>query len=255
MLNTDRFKDREQGTQVFLNLIDFLIKAEGGNITKIQNEEERRKTSYLDTPELTLHQRGFSLRLREEEDTEELFQINLKYRASDRYISASKDLSNTLKSKPKFEEDILPPFVSKFSHSSSVKTDSLPDLTSLKNVISFFPGLQNLNLNKDASIKTVNDFKAFEVVRKLCKFQFEETVTLKASLSFWYLTESKEDFPLVGEFSFDYEGNGNGTIGQLENYPVETVEGANRFFRALQNHPGWLDLSTTTKTAFALEVL
>jgi hypothetical protein len=38
-------------------------------------------------------------------------------------------------------------------------------------------------------------------------------------------------------------------------YPAAVVEGANRFYSALQNQGGWIDLSGTTKTAFALEVL
>jgi hypothetical protein len=88
MLNVDRFKDREQASQEFLSLLDFVVRKERGSVEE-QNEEERRQTSYLDTPERALHQQGFALRLREEDDDEEGFQINLKYRASDRYISAA----------------------------------------------------------------------------------------------------------------------------------------------------------------------
>jgi len=131
MLNVDRFKDREQASQEFLSLLDFLVKKERGSAVEEQNdeeqnEEERRQTSYLDTPEGALHQQGFALRLREEDDDEEGFQINLKYRASDRYISAAQDLSSPQKGKTKFEEDILPPFISKFSHSTSIETGLAP---------------------------------------------------------------------------------------------------------------------------------
>lgn len=256
MLNSDRFKDRVQGSQVFLGLIDFLIRKEGGNIIEEQNKEERRQTSYLDTPELALHQHGFALRLREEAKPEDGFQINLKYRASDRYISASKDLSSPQPDKAKVEEDILPPFVSKFSHSNSIKTKAIPDLNSVERAVSFFPGLERLNIDADTALKTVNDFKAAEVVRKLCKFQFGEPPTIKASLSFWYLTEGENDWPLVGEFSFDYDEIDGGTGGdRLETYPSQVVEGTNRFFGALQSQAGWLDFNRTTKTAFALEVL
>jgi len=256
MLNADRFRDRDQGSQVFLRLIDFLIKKEGGNIIERQNKEERRRTSYLDTSELALQQRGFALRLREEAEAEGGFQINLKYRASDRYISAAQDLFSPQADKTKFEEDILPPFVSKFSHSCAIETNAMPDLSSMKKVTSFFPGLEKLNLDGDTAVKTVNDFKAAEVVRKLCKFQFGGPPTIKASLSFWYLTKDESDWPLVGEFSFDYDDLDGGTDGDsLENYPSQVVEGTNRFYRALQGQAGWLDLNRTTKTAFALEVL
>ena len=141
MLNMDRFKDREQASQEFLSLLSFLVRKEGGRVVEEQNEEERRQTSYLDTPERALHQQGFALRLREEDDGEEGFQINLKYRASDRYISAAQDLSTPQEGKTKFEEDILPPFISKFSHSISIETDTAPELGTMNKVMDLFPGL------------------------------------------------------------------------------------------------------------------
>jgi hypothetical protein len=141
MLNVDRFKDREQASGVFLSLLDFLVRKERGRIVEEQNEEERRQTSYLDTPEGALRQQGFALRLREEDDDEDEFQINLKYRASDRYISAAQDFSSTQGGKTKFEEDILPSFISKFSHSTSIKTDTDPELGSMHKVTAIFPGL------------------------------------------------------------------------------------------------------------------
>lgn len=255
MLNVDRFMDREQGSQVFRGLIDFLIKKAGGKIVEKQDEEERRQTSYLDTPELALRQHGFAMRLREEAKADG-FQINLKYRGPDRYISAAQNLSSPQADKTKFEEDILPPFISKFAHSTSIKTNAMPDLSSMQKVTSFFPGLKKLDLDGNTTVKTIHDFKAIEVVRKLCKFQFGAPPIVKASLSFWYLTEKENAWPLVGEFSFDYDLVDGGTEGdKLEMYPSQVVEGANRFFSALQNQAGWLNFNTTTKTAFALEVL
>lgn len=70
MLNTDRFQDRGRGTEVFFGLLKFLIQKEGGEIitknktgsVEIQGKEERRLTSYLDTPDLALRQAGYSLR-------------------------------------------------------------------------------------------------------------------------------------------------------------------------------------------------
>jgi uncharacterized protein YjbK len=116
MLNVDRFKDRTEGAEMFLRLIEFLIQKEGGNITEKQGKEEKRQTSYLDTTELALHQHGFSLRLREEAKTPAELQINLKYRASDRYISAAQDVSSTqagvikLKGRPAaIREQVLAP--------------------------------------------------------------------------------------------------------------------------------------------------
>jgi len=115
MLNTDRFRDRDEGSEQFLNLIDFLIRQQGGTVIERQNNEEHRRTSYLDTPQFALRQSGLALRLREEAKG---FQINLKYRSPDRYMSAAQNVSSSKPGKIKFEEDILPPFVSKFSHSN-----------------------------------------------------------------------------------------------------------------------------------------
>ena len=250
MLNSDRFSDPDKGAERFLTLIDFLIRMQGGTIVEKQDEKERRHTSYLDTAQFALRQSGFSLRLREEVNG---FQINLKYRGADRYLSAAQDLSGSQKGKIKFEEDILPPFVSKFSHSNSVKSDTRPDIKTLKDVVALFPGIARLGIDENTPVKTANDFRALEVVRKLCKFQFEKTETIKASLSFWYLVDDT-DWPLVSEFSFDYDA-ADKDESKLEKYSLNVVEGAKGLFGALQNQTGWLDFSTTTKTAFALEVL
>jgi hypothetical protein len=256
MLNMDRFKDREQASQEFLSLLDFLVRKERGRLVEEQHEEERRQTSYLDTPERALHQRGFALRLREEADDEEGFQINLKYRASERYISAAQDLSSPQDGKTKFEEDILPPFISRFSHSTSIETDEEPELGTMNKVMDLFPGLRELDIDENTPVETVNDFKVLEVDRKLCKLKFGEEPTIKASLSFWYFIGQENGWPLVGEFSFDYDVVDNeADRDKLEMYPPQAVEGANRLFNALQKQEGWISFSTTTKTAFALEGL
>lgn len=250
MLNSHRFKDKHQGAEEFQELIAFLIAKEGGTVIERQDNEERRQTSYLDTPQFALRQYGFSLRLREEANG---FQLNLKYRDADRYISASKDLSASTEGKIKFEEDILPPFTSKFSHSNSIKSTKRPQLNTIKEITSLFPGLKDLDIDEDTPVTTAKNFKALEVTRKLCKFQFETPEILKASLSFWYLL-NETNWPLVAEFSFDYEATKQ-VDGELELYSPGAVEGASDFFRSLLNQTGWLEPISTTKTAFALEVL
>jgi hypothetical protein len=256
MLNMDRFKDRKQASHEFLSLLDFLVRKERGSVVEKQNGEERRQTSYLDTPEGALRQHGFALRLREEDVALEASQINLKYRASDRYISAAQDLSSPQEGKTKFEEDILPPFVSKFSHSTSIETDTAPELGTMNKVMALFPGLRDLDIDENTPVETVNNFKALEVVRNLCKLEFGEPPIIKASLSFWYLTGGEDEWPLVGEFSFDYDVlDSEADREKVEMYPHRVVEGANRLFNALQKQEGWISFSTTTKTAFALEGL
>jgi len=157
MLNADRFRDRDKGAERFLNLVDFLIRKQGGTIVETKDEEVRRHTSYRDTPQFALRQSGFALRLREEAKG---FQINLKYRGADRYLSAAQDLSGSQKGKVKFEEDILPPFVSKFSHSNSIETATEPQLETIHDVTSLFPGIANLEIDENTPIETANDFRA-----------------------------------------------------------------------------------------------
>lgn len=253
MLNVDRFQDRGHGSEVFFHLLDFLVTKEGQGTINPQNKEERRLTSYWDTPDLALRQKGFALRLREEEEGR--FQINLKYRGPDRYLSACQDLSGPESGEPKFEEDVLPPFVSKFAHSITVKTTERPDLSTVEKVVSLFPGLVGLDLDAGDAMSKVKGFEALEVVRKLCKFQFGEPVDLKASLSFWYLPGNEAAWPMVAEFSFDYDAPDAESADRLETYPRRVVEGANRLFGSLQNQAGWVNLNLTTKTAFALEAL
>lgn len=255
LLNVERFKNRDEGSQMFLSLVEFFVTKEGGTIVEKQNKEEKRRTSYLDTEELALHQRGFVLRLREEAKTPPEFQINFKYRSADRYLSAAQDVSSTQSATVKFEEDILLSFVSKFSHSSSIKTNAPPDLSNLSRLASVFPAVNRLELQGDAAIKTVKGFKATEVVRKLCKFQFVKPPVLKASLSFWYLTKEEIGWPLVAEFSFDYDTDEDPEADALEKFPSQVVEGANRFFAALQAQAGWVSPNSMSKTAFAMEVL
>lgn len=256
MLNVDRFKEREQGCKIFFGLVDFLIAKEGGEITEKQTKEERRLTSYRDTPDLALRQQGFSLRLREAVDASSDFQINLKYRAPDRYLSARQDMSSSKPDDPKFEEDILPPFVSKYSHSNTVKFGTKPELYHMQQVVGLFPGLAKLNINGNTPVTTIKNFIAVEVVRKLCKFRFGTAPAVKSSLSFWYLTAEENVWPMVAEFSFVYEASGGQAHpDKLENFPFETVDGADRFFGALRNQAGWLDPNGTTKTAFAIDVL
>lgn len=255
MLNTDRFQDRGRGTEVFFDLLSFLIDKEGGAVTEPQDEEKKRLTSYLDTPERALRQAGFALRLRDERQSGGKLELNLKYRAGDRYLSAAQDLDSPLPDKPKFEEDVLPPFTSKFSNSNTLKSDAPFDADTVGKVVALFPGLGSLNLDAGDAVKTVNDFTAAEVVRELCKFKFGGEREIEAGLSFWYRKPDETGWPLVAEFSFAYKAAGGGEADKLEQFPAATVEGANRLFAALQGQVGWLDLNGTTKTAFALDVL
>lgn len=260
MLQVDRFQDREAGSKAFWNLVEFLVKKQGGQVEDKQNKqkhEETRKTWYLDTNGSSLRQQGFVLRVRSEGDEKEKYKITLKYRSPDRYLSASQNMSTSAegKTKTKFEEDIIPQFTSKFSHSTSVYADKLPDLGDLKKVANLFPGLKKMPFDEGMEVTIVNGFKAREIFRKVAKLKFEEEPIVKAGLNFWYLLGEADEIPLVGEFSFDYGllKNGINEKDKLEQFPVPVVAGANNLFQALQKQVGWINFNATTKTAYAYD--
>jgi hypothetical protein len=213
---------------------------------------------------LAFRRRGYVIRLREESDNgSRKYKLTLKYRAADRYVSSSIDVSTTSDAlskygekniDTKFEEDIIPPFISKFSHSTSIEMDEEPRLDTVVDVMGIFPGLANLNISKNNPIQTVNNFKAHEIKRELGKIKFGEKPRVKPCLSFWYLLGEESEIPLVAEFSFDYDVLENGYDARdclLEQFPRHVVEATNIFFTTLQKQSDWINLNATTKTAYA----
>ncbi len=266
MLNVDRFQNRAEGATSFWRLIKFLVEEKlDGKIIKKQDGEDIRQTHYRDTAGLELRRKGFILRVRKEGEDEIQYKTTLKYRAADRYISAVQDVSNpdVKEGGYKFEEDITPVFTSKFSHSSSIISEDMLDLKKIQNVTKLFPGLKRLDIPRKTRMSVVNTFDAYEVRRKIGQFIFDddnrdenEMTVVKACLSFWYL--QKNGFPLVGEFSFDYDLTPKlkeDDQDKLEHFQTSVVSGANNLFRTLQKQPGWFDLKGTTKTAYAYNAL
>ena len=143
-------------------------------------------TSYLDTEVHSLRNRGFVLRLREEAN--KAYKVTLKYRGFDRYLSARQDMSTKEEGETKFEEDIIPPFTSKYSHSTSIEGNGkLPSLKRMSDIIQLFPGLKKLDFPK-AKLFIVNNFEAHEIALKLFNLKFAgKKAKFKTVLSHWYL--------------------------------------------------------------------
>jgi hypothetical protein len=249
MLNVDRFADRERGTRQLWAVVEFLVDKAGGVVTEQQDDEEARETLYLDTPGHDLRQRGLALRVRREKEKKKR-KVTLKLREADRYLAAAYDLRTTAGDPEwKFEEDVLPPFASAFAHSVSFETKKDLDLATIADLVALFPGLGALALPATTSVVTVNGFTAQEIARKLGKVRFGDNPVVKAMVSFWYLASAPGDYPLVVEFSFDYDAPG--PTDALEQFSPQVVRGANDLFASLQRQSGWLDLAGTTKTAAA----
>lgn len=276
MLNVTHFKEQEQGVREFWELVKFLASRQGAKITEPDDETgwyklEKRKTYYLDTEALELQRNGFIVRVREEEkEQKRKYKLTLKYRSGDRYSSASKNLAiaqiealNSAKREEKFEEDIIPPFTSKFSHSISLKYKKEISFQTIDNLKTIFTGLQELNIPNNQELKIVNNFIANEVAFKLnhriAFTQETKDFQLKPCLSFWYLLGIQPELPLVGEFSFDYDLDQEQfeliakDKNQLERFPYQVIKGANQLFTAIQKQVNWLNLNSTTKTSYAYE--
>jgi uncharacterized protein YjbK len=120
-----------------------------------KGQKKKRRVWYLHNKNFELNNNKFLLRVRQENDEE--YVTDLKCRNPDRYMAASYYVSSTAKDniKIKFEEDIVLPFVSKFSLSTSYKTEKEPKLESFSDISSIFPGLNTLNIDGGKKIKKV----------------------------------------------------------------------------------------------------
>jgi hypothetical protein len=276
LLNTERFRDRQVGADLFWKLIEFLVENQGNEIIPAgddpdKDEEKERTTWYLDTPGFELRKNNVTLRVREREKSNKRFKITLKFRAPDRYSAAGRDVSceeDVEDDDIKFEEDVVPPFVSKFAYSVSFKAKELPKLEDMGDVLKLFPGLEDYNIREKTPIRKVNGFQAHEVVHYVGKLKLDKMpvalgaleamamprFVVKASLSHWFLRPDQNDYPLVTEFSFGFDSDADPESDRLEMFPPTVVAGANRLFRDLQNQAGWLAQFGTTKTAYVFDI-
>jgi hypothetical protein len=219
-------------------------------------EEKKRLTSYLDTNKFDLNAKKFLFRIREEKETNE-YNVTLKCRHPDRYVSALYDLSSPMKNtKAKFEEDIISPFVSKFSISSEFQDKQNPKIKSVGELQSLFPGLNELNdIPSTEGLTKVNDFEAIEVSCKIGKIIFENKKDINAYLNLWYVS-SEENTPVIIEFTFNYSAKdpdkkSNGML--LEEFPRSLVREGDKLYMSLQEHR-IVDLDVAkTKTEYAYQ--
>ena len=274
MLNTERFRDRRAGAGLFWKLLAFLIENQGNEVISdhvdLEKDAEKiRTTWYLDTPGYELQRANITLRVREEPDAKKRFKVTLKYRAPDRYTAAGCDVRCTQEvddGDVKFEEDVVPPFASKFSYSVSFKSKDLPSPETMADAVALFPGLAAYDIPDRTPLRVVNGFRAHEVAHFVGKLKLDKMPTergagelpdfvVKAALNHWYLRPDESDYPLVTEFSFGFDAAGPPDNDRLEKFPPTVVAGANRLFRDVQNQAGWLAQFGSTKTAFVFEIL
>ncbi len=215
-------------------------------------KQKFRRTYYLDTPNFRLQSKNFFLRVREDKESNK-YDITLKCRHSDRYISASYDLSSSMKkSTIKFEEDIIAPHVSKFSISVNFEEYQEPEINNLEKLKTIFPGLHTQDLG-DGILEKVNKFEAKEISVKLGKISYnnnnkdgeDDDDEIKTFLNLWYSPKNKGK-PVIVEFTYDYAAIKKKEEGKeqnkgkkkekilIEEFPFSLVRNTYQFYNSLQ---------------------
>lgn len=215
------------------------------------NVENQREIIFLDTPEKDFRGNQLVFRRRFEGEKAE---YTLKLRSEDRSLAADADLSTVDGFRPdeKFEEDIAPPFLARFSHSNTVRPPKNTPLRqgelprTIGEATAFFPILKSVRhdgqeMAPDTPLQIVNGITAFErVYAGTTLHLLNGEVESSVALILW--TDGEAGPPLVAEFSFRLKNDG-------EEFPKALSKSAKSFFGAVQT----LDEARpngTTKTGF-----
>ena len=264
------FQDLNEGIKTVQKIIDKELEILNGKFIPESNLKQKfRRTYYLDTPNLRLKSNNFFLRVREDKESNK-YDITLKCRHPDRYISASYDLSSSIKkSTIKFEEDIIAPHVSKFSISVNFEENQEPEINNLEKLKTIFPGLHTQDLG-DGILEKVNKFEAKEISVKLGKISYNNNKDgedddydneINTFLNLWYSPKNKGK-PVIVEFTYNYaaikkkeEGKEQNKCKKekilIEEFPFSLVRNTYQFYNSLQDIKKIVDLkSSITKTDF-----
>ncbi len=233
------------------------VQKRGGDINE-DVEVDECKVWYLDTKQHELNRNhNFFLRIREERRS---YDITLKCRHPDRYISAAYDLSrpaenSQLKFKGfKFEEDITTPFNSKFSSQAKFEANKIPKLNTFQDILDIYPDLTSLRISPREKLKKVNKFVANEISYKLGDIVFEDGNKVVSEMSMWYLSD-KDKCPAIVELDFDCNAQENPASNQisLEQFPLLVIRNVNNLYSSIQGKKIVDFTSSKTKTEFAYE--
>jgi uncharacterized protein YjbK len=99
ILDPKRFQDLNSGIDKFQQIVKSEMDSLGGTFEKEKDiKMKQRRTWYLDTENFELKSKNFFFRIRKEEDEEDNeYDVTLKCRHEDRYISADYDLTSSIK--------------------------------------------------------------------------------------------------------------------------------------------------------------
>jgi hypothetical protein len=268
ILKPNLFKKFNSGIREVQEVIETEVKKLNGKFKSHDSDLKlkNRRTYYLDSSDFRLNSKNFFLRIREDEKSTK-YDVTLKCRHPDRYISSAYDLSHLKKYDTKFEEDIIAPHISKFSMSVNFEDDQEPKFDRIEKLRSIFPGLISDDLGHGKLLK-VNNFEAKEISVKLGKIVYDGKKGNKKDdnkvalfLNLWY-SPNDESTPVIVEFTYSYvaigpspplsnKGNKKNTL--IEEFPLSLVRNTYQFYKSLQKtRIAIADLDASkTKTEFA----
>jgi len=201
---------------------------------------EERIVQFYDSASCDLRAASFVLRDRSDVDPDGKRKLTLKFRSTSRNLAAEQDLSSSVDgAKQKFEEDIVPPSVSKFSSSASPKVSTKLDVEEIKDAVAIFPGLASLDLDDELDLEVVGGIVAREAVYEGVELDLGEGIRAELSVTLWYLDDAT---PVVAEASFSYGD-------EEEHYPSAAVANGKALFDAMQALVEWRAVDSMTKTA------
>jgi hypothetical protein len=266
ILKPNLFKEFNSGIKKIQEVIDTEVKKLNGRFKSRDSDLKlkHRNTYYLDSSDFRLNSKNFFLRIREDKKSRK-YDVTLKCRHPDRYISSAYDLSDLKIYDTKFEEDIIAPHISKFSTSVNFEQDQKPKFNSIEELGSIFPGLISYDIGH-GKLSKVNNFEAEEISANLGKIVYDgkknnnkddNKVTLLLNL--WY-SPKDESVPAIVEFTYSYRAikpspsksnKRNKDNKLIEEFPLSIVRNTYEFYKSLQK-TNVVDLrASKTKTEFA----
>ena len=274
IINHEKFSNEEAGIEIIAGKINSQIKILKGKFEENVKKKKPKKVWYLDTEKHELYRtNNFIIVVKEDPTSDGIeYDVTFKNRNPNRETAVQYDLFNPVlnpifefkRDKSKFEEDIVTPFVSKFSVSAKLEYKQIPNLNTYQDILSIYPDLNFVSKTKgsplgiNGAILTVNGFVAGEVSYDLGKLTFGNGKEAKVQLSLWRLLDEKgkpiynDENPVIAEFDIDVDAD-NSTIsegGQPEEFPESRVGDINKFYNALQTEDIVDKDSPTTKTEY-----
>lgn len=243
MLDPGRYSRPKDGLRELHRELDRLADGVGVAFKRRFKKPDRREIVFLDTRDHQIRAAGFIVRERREGKKVE---YTLKCRSPDRYVSAGARVKarKGLRANRKFEDDVAPPFVSRFSRSNTVGAPAgFQRPSTVRETARLFPGIKKLGKGdawRQSALEVVRGFTAFERVYKGPVFRFIDAQAT-AAVILWQ--EEPAGPPVIAEFSFRCEAAN-------ERFSSDSARAAKTLFEVLQTSKLFAPESMT-KTEFA----